>query len=81
MSVPREDYYSKIGTAFTEVSSRWRQEPWVEYLYANSTIENLDTYTEAGTYSTVYVLHWRLDEKKKTFVLLKWSEQIDKVYI
>jgi len=79
MSVPREEQYS--GKHFAEVSARWQQEPWVEYLYTHASIKHIDTYKEPIQYSTVYVMYWELDEKKKTFLLLKWSEKIDKVYI
>lgn len=79
MSVPREEQYS--GKYFAEVSARWQQEPWVKYLYTHASIKYIDTYKESIQFSTVYVVYWDLDEKKKTFLHLKWAEQIDKVYI
>lgn len=78
ISVQKENHYR--GEYFAEVSARWQQEPWVKYLYTYGTIKNINTYEEPFQFSTVYVIYWNLDEKKKTFVLLKWSEQIDKIY-
>lgn len=81
IAVPYEDYkYRKIGEAFTEVSCRWQQEPWVKFLYQHGTINHVDTYKDALDYSTVYVLKWTINPKQKTILLLQWSEQIDKIY-
>lgn len=81
MRVPYEDYrYTKVGEAFTEVSLRWQNEPWIKYLYEHGSIDNIDTYKKAEDFSTVYVIHWILDPQLKTLFLLKWSEQVDKIY-
>lgn len=80
----RVDNYDAIASAandkFTKVISRWAEEEWVKYLYEHGSIDKVDTYKEAINYSTVYVLRWILDERKKTIFLLKWSEHVDKTY-
>lgn len=79
--VPYEDYkYGNVGKAFVEVSTRWHEEPWVKYLYEHGTINNVDTYKAAEDLSTVYVMTWTINPRKKTLLLLQWSEQLDKIY-
>ena len=73
--------HSQPGEEFTKVLSRWAEEEWVKYLYEHGSIDKVDTYKESIRYSTVYMLTWILDERKKTIFLLKWSECLDKVYV
>lgn len=76
MKVPPTD----LRYSFSEVSSRWQSEPWVQYLYQHASINHIDTYKDAEDYSTVYVVKWKIDTKKSTVLLLTWSEQINKIY-
>lgn len=80
----RVDEYSTTGSRhgeeFTKVMSRWADEEWVKYLYEHGSIDKVDTYKEPVNYSTVYVLSWILDDRKKTIFLLKWADRLDKVY-
>lgn len=68
------------NAAFTKVLSKWQCEDWVDYLYKNAEIYFVDSYKDAATYTTVYVLKWAIPPDKKTWFLLKWSEKLDKAY-
>jgi hypothetical protein len=79
--VPYENYkYSKVGKAFVEVSTRWHEEPWVKYLCEHGSINNVATYKVADDFSTVYILTWTINPRKKTLLLLQWFEQLNKIY-
>ena len=81
IAVPYEDYlYKPIGESFANVSAKWFNEPWIKYLYQYGEILHAETYKDAADFSTVHVLTWSIDSKKKVILLLQWAEQLDKIY-
>jgi len=71
---------SNNTTSFNDVSSRWQQQEWVKYLYEHGKILKVDNYNMLQQFITIFEVTWELPEKKKTYLLLKWSEQLDKTF-
>jgi signal transduction histidine kinase len=70
----------KDTTNFIDVSTRWRAQEWVKYLYEHGTIVKVDNYKMMQAWNTVIEMTWELSEKKKLFALLKWSKELDKTF-
>lgn len=65
------DYIKDVNDAIKD----WQCLENIQYLYEHGEIVKYDTYIEARTFETVFIVHWKLPLVKETYFYLKWPNK------